>query len=82
MCVRVRRDFGEGAGFYLNATAAPYSSNYRMSDYVLNELPSLIDSMGVGVDPARRSVFGHRSMTNDGERLIARQQDRECSDLL
>jgi S-formylglutathione hydrolase len=35
-------DFGSGAGFYVNATVAPYSSHYRMDDYVVNELYSLI----------------------------------------
>lgn len=53
-------DFGEGAGFYLNATTPTYAANYRMADYVFSELPALISSMDVGVDAvARRSIFGH-----------------------
>jgi len=36
-------DFGSGAGFYLNATQAPWSANYRMYDYVTQELPTQIE---------------------------------------
>jgi S-formylglutathione hydrolase len=35
-------DFGSGAGFYVNATQAPWSQNYRMYDYVTEELPAFI----------------------------------------
>lgn len=35
-------DFGLGAGFYLDATAAPWAENYRMYSYVSKELPSVI----------------------------------------
>ncbi|KZN64874.1 hypothetical protein N473_13855 [Pseudoalteromonas luteoviolacea CPMOR-1] len=37
-------DFGLGAGFYLNATQAPYASHYKMYDYITVELPKLIES--------------------------------------
>lgn len=37
-------DFGQGAGFYLNATESPWSNHYRMYDYVVNELPELIEA--------------------------------------
>ena len=58
--VRLPRDFGEGAGFYVNATTSTYSSNYNMYDYVINELPSVIEAAGLGVDAvARRSIMGH-----------------------
>lgn len=58
--VRLPRDFGEGAGFYVNATTSTYSSNYNMYDYVVNELPSVIEAAGLGVDAvARRSIMGH-----------------------
>jgi len=50
-------DFGEGAGFYVNATEPKWERNYRMYDYVVHELPALVDhhlpSNG------RQSVFGH-----------------------
>ena len=36
-------DFGSGAGFYVNATQAPWSSHYRMYDYVTRELPALVE---------------------------------------
>ncbi|EDY86749.1 S-formylglutathione hydrolase [gamma proteobacterium HTCC5015] len=36
-------DLGQGAGFYLNATQAPWAPHFRMEDYVVEELPSLID---------------------------------------
>ena len=35
-------DFGSGAGFYLNAAAAPWDKHYRMYDYVTKELPALV----------------------------------------
>ena len=38
-------DFGSGAGFYLNATEAPWSKHYRMFDYVNKELPELIGDL-------------------------------------
>jgi S-formylglutathione hydrolase len=38
-------DFGKGAGFYVNATEAKWASNYKMYDYVVDELPALISSM-------------------------------------
>lgn len=36
-------DLGQGAGFYLNATEQPWAANYQMYDYILNELPRLIE---------------------------------------
>ena len=35
-------DFGQGAGFYLDATQAPWSTNYRMYSYVTRELPEIV----------------------------------------
>ncbi|MBF8076926.1 S-formylglutathione hydrolase, partial [Klebsiella pneumoniae] len=37
-------DLGQGAGFYLNATEAPWAAHYRMYDYLRDELPALIRS--------------------------------------
>jgi len=37
-----RYDLGQGAGFYVNATEAPWASHFQMYDYVVKELPSLI----------------------------------------
>lgn len=62
-------DFGTGAGFYLNATQMPWSQHYHMYDYVLNELPKLIESH-FQVDPQRKSIFGH-SMGGHGALVLA-----------
>lgn len=37
-------DLGQGAGFYLNATQQPWAENYRMYDYIVDELRAIIDS--------------------------------------
>ncbi len=62
-------DFGSGAGFYLNATAEPWSQNYQMYDYVVHELPVLIEQH-FPVQPDQRSIFGH-SMGGHGALTIA-----------
>lgn len=51
-------DFGSGAGFYVDATAAPWASHYRMYSYVTEELPSLIHE-NFEVNPQRQGIFGH-----------------------
>ena len=62
-------DFGTGAGFYLNATQAPWAGHYHLYDYVLEELPSLIETH-FPVDPQRKSIFGH-SMGGHGALVLA-----------
>jgi S-formylglutathione hydrolase len=62
-------DFGLGAGFYINATQAPWSRNYRMYDYVLDELPALV-AANLPIDGARAGIFGH-SMGGHGALTIA-----------
>lgn len=62
-------DFGLGAGFYVNATQAPWSNHYRMYDYVVEELPALINEQ-FPVDPDRVSISGH-SMGGHGALTIA-----------
>jgi S-formylglutathione hydrolase len=47
-------DFGSGAGFYVDATEAPWSANYRMYRYVTEELPALI-ARHFPVDPPARA---------------------------
>lgn len=61
-------DLGQGAGFYINATQSPWASHYRMYDYVVNELPALVEP-AVGASPAR-GIFGH-SMGGHGALTIA-----------
>lgn len=51
-------DFGTGAGFYLNATEAPWSAHYRMGSYVNNELPSFVEQH-FPVSSDRRGITGH-----------------------
>ena len=62
-------DFGLGAGFYVNATATPWAQNYRMYDYVVDELPALVNSM-FPVDGGKMSISGH-SMGGHGALTIA-----------
>ena len=62
-------DFGTGAGFYLDATEAPWSGGYRMYSYVAEELPALVADE-LPVDPARCGILGH-SMGGHGALTIA-----------
>jgi len=61
-------DFGAGAGFYLDATEAPWSTHYRMHSYLL-ELHALVLDL-LPVDPARVGIFGH-SMGGHGALVMA-----------
>ena len=61
-------DFGLGAGFYVDATEAPFARNYRMWTYVTEELPALI-AENLPVDGARQSIMGH-SMGGHGALTI------------
>lgn len=62
-------DFGAGAGFYLDATAAPWSSNYRMESYATRELHEIITQY-FPVDRDRMGIFGH-SMGGHGALTLA-----------
>ncbi|WFD31229.1 S-formylglutathione hydrolase [Malassezia sp. CBS 17886] len=62
-------DFGTGAGFYVNATKAPWSKYYRMYDFVTKELPQQLASAGLPLDTARASIMGH-SMGGHGALVI------------
>jgi S-formylglutathione hydrolase len=62
-------DFGLGAGFYVDATQAPFANNYRMWSYVTEELPELI-ARHFPVDAKRQSILGH-SMGGHGALTIA-----------
>ncbi|HEY0192876.1 MAG TPA: S-formylglutathione hydrolase [Kofleriaceae bacterium] len=67
-------DFGVGAGFYVDATEAPWAPHYRMYSYVVDELPAVI-ARHFPVDD-RRGIFGH-SMGGHGALVIAlRNPDR------
>ena len=62
-------DFGKGAGFYVNATQAPWAANYRMRAYIETELPGLIAEQ-FPVDMGRQGITGH-SMGGHGALTIA-----------
>jgi len=62
-------DFGLGAGFYVNATQAPWSSHYQMYDYIVDELPALVE-LNLPVDATRQAIFGH-SMGGHGALTVA-----------
>jgi S-formylglutathione hydrolase len=61
-------DLGKGAGFYVNATQAPWNLHYRMYDYIVDELPGLVESMFPVND--KRAIAGH-SMGGHGALMIA-----------
>ena len=62
-------DFGQGAGFYVDATEEPWRANFRMRSYVEDELPQLI-AAGFPVDMARQGITGH-SMGGHGALTVA-----------
>jgi len=62
-------DFGSGAGFYIDATQAPWADNYRMYTYIAEELPALIADR-FAVDLSRQGIFGH-SMGGHGALTLA-----------
>ena len=62
-------DFGKGAGFYVDATQAPWAAHYRMWSYVTQELPDLVASE-FPVDMGRQGITGH-SMGGHGALTVA-----------
>ncbi|PCJ93748.1 MAG: S-formylglutathione hydrolase [Porticoccaceae bacterium] len=62
-------DFGLGAGFYVNATEAPWDKHYHMHDYVAKELPTLINQQ-FPIDGTKICISGH-SMGGHGALTIA-----------
>ena len=62
-------DFGQGAGFYVDATEEPWRASFRMRSYVEDELPQLI-AAGFPVDLARQGITGH-SMGGHGALTVA-----------
>jgi S-formylglutathione hydrolase len=61
-------DLGQGAGFYVNATQAPWSAHYQMHDYVTQELPALVEAHFPATDA--RGISGH-SMGGHGALVLA-----------
>jgi len=62
-------DFGQGAGFYVDATEAPWSESYRMYSYVTRDLRAVVGD-GFPIDQERRGVMGH-SMGGHGALVMA-----------
>ena len=63
------QDFGQGAGFYVDATEAPWASHFRMRSYLESELPGLLLEH-FPIDVARQGITGH-SMGGHGALTIA-----------
>jgi S-formylglutathione hydrolase len=64
-----RYDLGKGAGFYVNATRSPWHRHYHMYDYIVDELPALVES-GLPELAKVRSISGH-SMGGHGALVVA-----------
>jgi S-formylglutathione hydrolase len=62
-------DLGQGAGFYVDATEAPWAPHFRMESYITGDLLAAVDG-AFPTDPARRGVFGH-SMGGHGALTLA-----------
>jgi S-formylglutathione hydrolase len=69
-------DMGQGAGFYVDATQAPWTPHFRMRSYIEQELPELIAAEFPMADMSRQGITGH-SMGGHGALTIAlRNPDR------
>lgn len=68
-------EFGEGAGFYVDATQAPWSSRFRMETYVVDELPALVGEH-FAADLDRCALMGHSMGGHGALTLVLRHPDR------
>ncbi|WP_300975505.1 S-formylglutathione hydrolase [Sphingomonas sp. LHG3406-1] len=66
-------DIGKGAGFYVDATEAPWSAHYRMWSYVTDELPALVAAEFPSLDMGAQAITGH-SMGGHGALTVALRQ--------
>lgn len=66
-------DIGQGAGFYVDATEAPWSDHYKMWTYVTDELPALVAASFPMLDMTRQGITGH-SMGGHGALTVALRQ--------
>lgn len=65
------KQYGEGAGWYVDATQAPWKDHYRMSSYVTKELPTLIEKEFFKyVVTGKKSIMGH-SMGGHGALILS-----------
>lgn len=72
--------FGSGAGFYLDATQAPYATHYRMYSYLVDELTDLVAAQ-FPADMSRQGIFGHSMGGHGALTLALKHPDRfkSCS---
>lgn len=68
-------DFGQGAGFYVDATVEPFAANYRMYSYLVEELPELI-AANFPADPGRQGITGHSAGGHGALTLALKNPDR------
>jgi S-formylglutathione hydrolase len=68
-------DFGQGAGFYVDATEPPFAANYRMDSYITTELPTLLEA-SLPIDAARQGITGHSMGGHGALTLALRNPDR------
>jgi S-formylglutathione hydrolase len=71
-------DLGMGAGFYVNATQAPWNRHYQMYDYIVNELPNIIEAAFPVSD--KRAISGH-SMGGHGALTIGLRNPERYSSM-
>ena len=69
-------DFGQGAGFYVDATEAPWSTNFQMRAYIEQELPALIAEQFPMADMGRQGITGHSMGGHGALTLALRNPDR------
>jgi S-formylglutathione hydrolase len=70
-------DLGQGAGFYVNANQAPWNRHYKMYDYVVHELPQLIESTFPVSN--KRAISGHSKGRYGAMTIAMLNPDRYCS---
>jgi len=71
-------DFGQGAGFYLDATETPWSESYRMESHVARELPAWVEE-AFPIASDRRGIFGHSMGGHGALTLALRHPNRYAS---
>lgn len=71
-------DFGLGAGFYVNATEPPFATHYQMYDYIVSELPALLEAELPLT--AQRAISGH-SMGGHGALVIGLRNPERYSSI-
>lgn len=71
-------DLGQGAGFYVNATQAPWAAHYRMWDYISEELPRVLMA-NFALEEDRQAITGHSMGGHGALTLAMRLPDRFAS---